>query len=277
MLDGVIEAQAPLADELQDHSRDVGLRHAADPEPVAGLIGRFVLRSATPEAACHSCPSWRWSAIAPGTPSLTSRSSACWSAGGAAEDGDRPVRRAGEAAIGAVTVWRMELRDDAIVLRPWRQDDARAVYLACQDRELQRWVPVIPRPYTHDDAHAFVTGAGGPGRHELAITERGQVVGSIALRVNDSNTGRIGYWCTSEARGRGITTRALRRLCRHALEELGLARLELVTDTDNVASQRVAEKVGFQREGVLRSHLAHPDGRRRDSVIFSLLPGELSS
>jgi hypothetical protein len=39
----------------------------------------------------------------------------------------------------------------------------------------------------------------------------------------------------------------------------------------------VAEKVGFQREGVLRSHLRHPDGYRPDSVFFSLLPGELSS
>jgi RimJ/RimL family protein N-acetyltransferase len=44
---------------------------------------------------------------------------------------------------------------------------------------------------------------------------------------------------------------------------------------DNVASQRVAEKVGFRREGVLRSQLLHPDGRLRDSVMFSLLPGEL--
>ena len=64
-------------------------------------------------------------------------------------------------------------------------------------------------------------------------------------------------------------------LSRHALEELELQRLELVTDPDNVASQRVAEKVGFQREGVLRAHLRHPDGRIRDSVMFSLLPGEL--
>jgi RimJ/RimL family protein N-acetyltransferase len=56
---------------------------------------------------------------------------------------------------------------------------------------------------------------------------------------------------------------------------LQVDRLELLTDPDNAASQRVAEKVGFRREGVLRSHVSHPDGRRRDSVIFSLLPGEL--
>ena len=67
----------------------------------------------------------------------------------------------------------------------------------------------------------------------------------------------------------------LRLLCKHSFEELELERLELITDPDNQASQCVAEKVGFQREGVLRSHLLHPDGRRRDSVMFSLLPGEL--
>ncbi len=59
------------------------------------------------------------------------------------------------------------------------------------------------------------------------------------------------------------------------MDELALQRLELITDPENHASQRVAAKVGFQREGVLRSHLPHPDGRRRDSVMFSLLPGEL--
>ena len=67
----------------------------------------------------------------------------------------------------------------------------------------------------------------------------------------------------------------MRSLCRWGLGDLELQRLELITEPDNVASQRVAEKVGFQREGVLRSHLMHGDGRLRDSVMFSLLPGEL--
>lgn len=99
--------------------------------------------------------------------------------------------------------------------------------------------------------------------------------GSIVLRCTDPGTGRVGYWCVSDERGRGIASRALRRLCRHGLDELGFERLELFTDPDNLASQRVAERAGFQREGVMRSHLLHPDGHRRDSVMFSLLPGEL--
>jgi len=168
----------------------------------------------------------------------------------------------------------VELSGDGIVLRPWCDDDAPAVYAACQDPEILRWIPVIPRPYTHEDARAFVSGELGLG-DQFAVTEAGRVVGSIGIGVNDQKTGHIGYWCVRDARGKGVTSRALRLLCAHALDELELERLELVTDPENLASQRVAEKVGFQREGILRSHIRHPDGRRRDSVLFSLLPGEL--
>jgi len=56
--------------------------------------------------------------------------------------------------------------------------------------------------------------------------------------------------------------------------DTGYARLELTCGPDNLASQRVAERCGFTREGVLRSHVPFK-GARRDSVVFSLLPGEL--
>src|SRR5512146_2713173 len=78
-----------------------------------------------------------------------------------------------------------------------------------------------------------------------------------------------------EARGKGLATRAVRLISRWALRELGLPRLGLFTEPWNVASQRVAERAGFQREGVLRSW-TEIDGRRRDYVSFSLLPGDLA-
>lgn len=170
----------------------------------------------------------------------------------------------------------MELTDGTVTLRPWREEDAPAVYEACQDAEILHWIPVIPRPYTMEQALAFVRGewAADPG-HQLAITLGGDVAGSIGMRTNQFGVGHVGYWAAPAVRGHGVVTRALRVLSRFGFEELGLGRLELVTDPDNRASQRVAEKVGYRREGVLRSHLLHPDGRRRDSVMFSLLPGEL--
>jgi RimJ/RimL family protein N-acetyltransferase len=167
----------------------------------------------------------------------------------------------------------VELRDGDLVLRPFTLDDVPAIARACQDPEIQRWIPVIPRPYTEEDARTFVL-ADDLG-HQFAITESATLAGSIGMRVNQFRVGHIGYWCAPEARARGLTTRALRLVSRWGLEELGLGRVELITDPDNTASQRVAEKVGFRREGILRSHLLHPDGRRRDSVMFSLLPNEL--
>jgi GNAT acetyltransferase-like protein len=61
-------------------------------------------------------------------------------------------------------------------------------------------------------------------------------------------------------------------LARWAFDDLGLAQLQITCGPDNLASQRVAERAGFVREGVLRSHLPFKGGRR-DTVVFSRLPG----
>jgi RimJ/RimL family protein N-acetyltransferase len=176
----------------------------------------------------------------------------------------------------------MELHDGDLVLRPWTEGDVPALVAACNDLEIAKWMPVIPSPYTEADAQAFIGGRSRSvpeytvAENSFAITVDGSLAGAIGMSVNSMNyRGRIGYWVAASARGRGVCTRALRLLSRWGLDELELQRLDLITDPDNVASQRVAEKVGFQREGVLRANLRHPDGRIRDSVMFSLLPGEL--
>jgi RimJ/RimL family protein N-acetyltransferase len=173
----------------------------------------------------------------------------------------------------------MELRGEGVVLRPWRIEDVPAVTAACQDPEIARWLQLVPQPYTEADARFYIQDCmdAPEERKPFAITdtETGNVIGSIDMRINRMATGHIGYWLAAEARGRGLTTAALRALSRWAIEDLGLGRVELVTDPDNIASQRVAEKAGFQREGVLRSMLVNRDGSRRDGVMFSLLPEEL--
>jgi RimJ/RimL family protein N-acetyltransferase len=170
----------------------------------------------------------------------------------------------------------MELRDGDLALRPWTEGDVDAMVAGCNDREVAHWIPTIPHPYTEADALAFIRGEVRDDHEALAIELDGDVVGGIGLGLNAHGyRGSIGYWIARPARGRGTCTRALRLLARHALDDLQLQSVQLATDPDNVASQRVAEKVGFQREGVLRAHLRHPDGRVRDSVMFSLLPGEL--
>ena len=82
--------------------------------------------------------------------------------------------------------------------------------------------------------------------------------------------GEIGYVVARDARGRGIAGRALRLVTGWALDDLGLERVELHIDPANEASIRVAERIGYVREGVLRS-VHFKEGVRNDVVMYSLL------
>jgi RimJ/RimL family protein N-acetyltransferase len=99
-------------------------------------------------------------------------------------------------------------------------------------------------------------------------------VGHVFVNLGPSRRATVGYWLLPEVRGRGLATRAVRLVTRWALSSLELARLGLLTEESNDRSQRVAERAGFHREGVLRSW-AEIDGRRVDYVSFSLLPSDL--
>ena len=62
-------------------------------------------------------------------------------------------------------------------------------------------------------------------------------------------------------------------MARWAVTDAGLARVEALVEPDNIASQRVLEKAGFRREGLLRSYLVF-DRQRADAFIYSLLPSD---
>ena len=169
-----------------------------------------------------------------------------------------------------------------MLLRPWREADVPAIVLAFSDPVMQRF-SWRTTPYTEADARGYVAeqeearlrgdelnfALAGPHDHDV-------VLGAVSLyevRL-DRGCAAVGYWLAPEARGRGAATEAVRLLARWAFAGLGLARLELTCGPGNEASRHVAERCGFSREGLLRSHVPF-QGARRDSVIYSLLPGEL--
>lgn len=108
-----------------------------------------------------------------------------------------------------------------------------------------------------------------------ADTDR--VLGAIAAQLTTrARRASVRYWLLPNARGHGLVTSALRVSCQWLFEGLSVARIELTTDPDNLASQPVAERCGFQKEGLMRSHeLVLSRGERRDSLMWTLLPGEL--
>jgi RimJ/RimL family protein N-acetyltransferase len=107
-----------------------------------------------------------------------------------------------------------------------------------------------------------------------ADTRTGDVVGGGTLHHLDAERSivEIGYWVLPHARRRGLGTRTARLLAEHAFS-LGIDRVAAYVNVGNIASERVLERAGFTREGVVRS-MPVPSGRRVDKTLFSLLPGE---
>jgi len=173
-----------------------------------------------------------------------------------------------------------------VTLRPWAPEDVDPL-VACLDgeEEIVRWLDAIPQPYREAEANSWIEQASAGWRDEtsaqFAVTDTtsGELVGSVGVGwvgEREERVAEVGYWTRRDQRGRGLATRAVGLASRWAVRELGCERLQLRADTDNVPSQRVAEKSGFTREGVLRSVHFNPRlGRRVDFVMFSLLPGEL--
>lgn len=164
--------------------------------------------------------------------------------------------------------------DDGVVrLRPWLAYDAPAVFAACQDPLIARFIPV-PQPYTEHDAQAFVERRRrdweGDDERSFAITDAvsGDVLGSIARHGPYGHRATFGYWLAPWARGRGVATRALRLVVEWTLATTDAVRLDLYTDLDNDASGRVAERVGFVREGIRRAWDLDRNGRPVDVLFY---------
>lgn len=172
----------------------------------------------------------------------------------------------------------VRLSDGVVVLRPWEPGDASAVFAACQDPVIARFLP-IPQPYTETAARTFIARRqadwDGEDERSFAITDpaTGAVVGAIARHRRAKHRVEFGYWLAPWARGRGFATRALRLVADWSLHA-GFTRLELFTHLDNSASGRVAERAGFTLEGVRRAWDTDRAGNPEDAVFYVRIAGD---
>ncbi|XP_015573459.1 uncharacterized N-acetyltransferase p20 isoform X2 [Ricinus communis] len=108
----------------------------------------------------------------------------------------------------------------------------------------------------------------------MAICLNNTPIGAISVTKNSGSDicrGELGYVLASKYWGKGIATKAVKMVAETIFSERPeLERLEALVDVQNVGSQKVLEKVGFKREGVLRKYFIRK-GRSRDMVMFSLL------
>ncbi|MER7972326.1 GNAT family protein [Streptomyces sp. NPDC096080] len=166
-----------------------------------------------------------------------------------------------------------------LLLRTVGPRDTDAVYAAAQDTDILRWT-TLPSPYLPEHARGFTEElvpdgwANGSMFTFGLFLPQGELTGMVGLTMHSLSSAEIGYWAAKEHRGRGYVTEGVLAVTRWAFVDLAVDRVEWRAEVGNAPSRAVAERAGFQLEGVLRSGLVH-QGVRRDCWVGSLLPSDL--
>ena len=152
-------------------------------------------------------------------------------------------------------------------------DHDRFIAFASDDDVWKNLSDHFPHPYTMADAEAWVAQQSGvdPAKH-FAICDPQGPIGRIGLTFRQrgpSHSAEIGYWLGKPFWGRGIMTAALQVVTTYAFETLALVRIEAQVRTNNTASIRVLEKLGYKRQGPLR-HGAKKRGVPKNILRYAI-------
>jgi ribosomal-protein-alanine N-acetyltransferase len=167
----------------------------------------------------------------------------------------------------------------SLALRPLRPADADLVYAWRQEPTVRRHNPLddLTLPELRE---RLTHGSGDLANRRVPayrwmVEENGAPIGHVSL----SNVswamgyGEIGYTLAEASQGRGIGTQAVTLLVERIFAGSRLARVQAFVSTENTASWRLLERLGFTREGTLRQHYVIA-GRRVDEYVYGLLRTE---
>ena len=166
-------------------------------------------------------------------------------------------------------------------LEPLSAEHAPGLVHAGEDESIWRHMPF--RIASEEDARGWIRVASGMLAAGVGLVfathdrESGELVGSTGFLAAAPEHGRVeigATWITPGRQRTAVNTEAKYLMMRHAFECWGCLRVEFKTDSRNQRSRAALARIGAREEGTLRAHMLLPDGRRRDSVYFSVIESE---
>jgi ribosomal-protein-serine acetyltransferase len=169
---------------------------------------------------------------------------------------------------------------DGYELRALEDRDADELHAVIERNRarLARWIHWA-NGQTPQDTRAFIDRARrmeeeGSGLSR-GIVGAGRLAGVVGITVDRGNrSAAIGYWLDEASEGRGAVTAAVAALADDGFERWRLRRIEIRADVENRPSRAVAERLGFQLEGVARQAYRVSDGRYSDDAVYSMLASD---
>lgn len=171
------------------------------------------------------------------------------------------------------------IHTERLVIRCWQPTDAHLLSVAIAESldHLHPWTP-----WSHQEPRTleqrvewlrFVRGQYDLGQaFTMGILNRDetQVLGGTGFHGVTQDALEIGYWIHAHHINQGLATESTAALTKVAFEILGVNRVEIRCDPDNVKSAAVPKKLGFTHEATLRQRAKDAQGKFRDSMIWSL-------
>lgn len=165
-----------------------------------------------------------------------------------------------------------------IMLRKLESIDAAALVALADNRNLSDDMVTLPVPFTYDDARDLIRRSSGDVEVVMGIFQiaSGELCGVIMLRdfEMDHLQAELSIWIGEAFWGKGLATQAIIQLSKKGFEEKGLNRIYAYCMMRNVASQRILEKAGFTREGLLRERVIK-NGIHEDVYIYARLKKDM--
>lgn len=169
--------------------------------------------------------------------------------------------------------------DGEIRIRPYAVGDAPLLFEAARESiaEVYPWLEWCHPDYRIEEAQEWIASqveSSAAGQEFAFVIESaaGAQLGGVGLNEIRPlhQVANLGYWVRSSAAGHGVASRAVGLAAAWAFAHTELVRLEIIAAVGNRASQRVAEKAGAHREGVLRQRL-QLHGVWHDAVMSSIV------
>lgn len=167
--------------------------------------------------------------------------------------------------------------DEHLFLAEPKTSDRHSLIHWLREEEISKQLFMVPFPYTEQDANRFIQfvtktnqEAQKPVQWGLFYQGHG-LVGAIGFQqpsfLNPYHLG-VGYWLAKPFWGKGIMSKVLTWVCQYGFNQLDLVRIEAFVFKENLASCRVLEKVGFQKEGLLKKYV-YKDHEFLDCILYA--------
>lgn len=175
---------------------------------------------------------------------------------------------------------------DGILIRPLAAEDVDALFatVSASLSTLSQWLPWAKIDYTRSDSTNWAVdcqrawAAGTEYHFGVFDAASGRLMGGIGFSHVSPvrRSANLGYWVADDVRGGGVAVSASQIAAAWAFEHLGLQRIEILVQPENIASLRVAVKLGAVCEGIARNGII-VDGEPCEAIVHSLIPHDIQN